>query len=412
MHIISNIDQEIIRFLSENNATILEQAQAKVDQMKRNEMLSKHPYSIWEQKRNGASYYVTYVDTNAGRKQILRRSKKKLEDYIIQKIKENEVVTISQLFDEFLTRKIQNDDIKPSTIHRYRNVFSRHYVSTGMAREDIRKLDAEDISDFIEDEIGRCGLDSKGLSNLKGITTGILKRAMKRHLISYGYSTVYDFIDCKPKKKMPDPEKEVLSENEVKAFIQYVMQNKSVFSLSLLFMLVTGLRVGEMVTLRFDDFESATKFKVQRTETFYKKNNEWIYEVSDRPKTTAGVRTAFLPSQYAWIVKELRALHPFAEYLATDDQGNRIRSYRLRNHLYGICRKLPEFDREKSTHRMRKTFCSILLDHGFDANLITSIVGHTSILTTESYYHYDRKTAKAKQELLDNIVDFKDAVNT
>ena len=118
-----------------------------------------------------------------------------------------------------------------------------------------------------------------------------------------------------------------------------------------------------------------------------------------------------MPSEYAWIVTELRAMNPFAEYVCTNENGDRIRSYSLRNHLRGICKKLPEFSQTKSPHKLRKTFCSILLDHGFDTNLIMSIAGHTNILTTEQYYHYDRKSSEKKQKLLDNVLDFKRVVN-
>ena len=34
-------------------------------------------------------------------------------------------------------------------------------------------------------------------------------------------------------------------------------------------------------------------------------------------------------------------------------------------------------------------------------------MGHTDVLTTEQYYHRDRKTIKQKQDLLDNMPEFR-----
>lgn len=392
-------------FLSKDDNIELAHIQAEIMAKKREQYLNMHPYSIWENK----GYYYTWLpdrSKKSGRRQIKRRKLTALEDAIIKEVKESQKVTIEDLFEEYIDRKIKNDSIKPSTVYRYRTVFKRHYVSTGWNVKNIENISIDEFSDFIEDEIGRCSLNAKALSNFKGVTTGILKRAAKKKLITYTYSMVYDFVDIMPQKTRKDITKEIITEKELRAFIRFIIDNQTVVNLSLLFMLLSGLRVGEMSTLKFDDFISDTSFKVQRTETFYKKDDKWVYEVSDRPKTDAGIRTAFIPQQYAWIVKKLRKLNPFSEYVCSKN-GKRIRSYSLRNHLYGICRKLPEFTEEKSTHKLRKTFCNILLDQGFDNNFIISVMGHTDIKTSEQYYHFDRKSDVQKQAMIDNIVEFK-----
>ena len=288
---------------------------------------------------------------------------------------------------------------------------------------DIRKITLDDYVDFIEDETGKNSLDSKALSNFKGITTGIIKRAAKKHLIDYTHSQIYDLLDIRPVKKPKDDDKEVISKAELCAFVDYIKNNMDIMNLSLLFMLSSGLRIGEMVALQYGDFVTGSSFRIRKTETFYKgADGAMHYEVADNTKTLAGRRTAYIPEGAEWIVKEMKKCNPnirsnpFSdykdEYLCTDNEGNRIRAYRLRNRIYYICQKLPEFSQTKSPHKLRKTFCSILLDSGFDENLITSIMGHVSITVTEQRYHKDRKTADEKQKMLNNITEFKQIVNS
>ena len=392
-------------FLKSSDNIDITHIQETIMKKKRKEYLDMHPNAIWES--NG--YYCTYVpdeNNKYGRRQIKKKTKREVENEVIKLVKERTKITIQDLFDEFIERKVRNEQIRPSTVHRYQAVFKRHYVATRWNKRAIENISIDAFSDFIEDEIGRCDLDSKALSNFKGITTGILKRAAKKKLIPYTYTMVYDFVDASPRKKRKDAEKEIVTEKELRAFVRYVSENQTVINLSLLFMALSGLRVGEMSTLRFDDFISETAFRVQRTETFYKKDGKFVYEVSDKPKTDAGIRTAFIPQQYAWIVRKLRKTNPFASYVCSKGT-ERIRSYSLRNHLRGICERLPEFKEVKSPHKLRKTFCSILLDQGVDQNFIISVMGHTDIKTSEQYYHFDRKSNEKKQAMIDNIVEFK-----
>ena len=409
MHILDLLDisiKDVYDFLQKSDTMSDTQMWKSHMTKRRKSLLEMHPFRIWE--RNG-SYFTYLKDTTRpnGRRQIQRKTLEDLEEEIIKNVQESDKVTIGDLYEQYVKRKQENDDIKPATIHRYNLVFKRHYIATGWDKKNISDISLDQYADFIEDEIGRNNLNAKALANFKCITTGIIKRAAKKHLIDYTYSMVYDFIDVRPKKTHKNPQDEIITGSELMAFVEYVEQNKDVMNLALLLMAVSGLRVGEMSTLKFSDFVSPTSFRVCRTETFYKgEDGKKVYEVGETTKTDAGKRVAYIPRQFGWIVKELRRLNPFAEFVCTDSKGIRIRSYRLRSRLYYICKKLPEFSQAKSPHKLRKTFCSILLDQGFDNNFIISIMGHTNIAVSENFYHFDRKSSAQKQKMIDSVAEF------
>ncbi len=170
-------------------------------------------------------------------------------------------------------------------------------------------------------------------------------------------------------------------------------------------LLVTGLRVGELVTLKWSDFtdNSYRHFNVQRAETSYQVDGKTVYDVK-APKTPAGYRTVTIPDECIWIIRELRKINPFTEYVFMGN-GKRLRTYQIRYRLYTVCDKLDQ--PRKSRHKGRKTYASILLDHNTDNAFIISQLGHTDIDCTEVYYHKDRKSDETKSAIVNSIPELK-----
>ena len=76
----------------------------------------------------------------------------------------------------------------------------------------------------------------------------------------------------------------------------------------------------------------------------------------------------------------------FGEFLFVDKLG-RIRAKRFNTWLHRTCKKvkIPE----RSTHKIRKTYASILLSSKVDERLITLQMGHTDISTTKGIYYFN-----------------------
>ena len=186
--------------------------------------------------------------------------------------------------------------------------------------------------------------------------------------------------------------------------LDYLMKNPDSTNLAICLIFVTGLRVGELVALKHEDFDELS-VKVRRTETRYKNEaGKTVYEVKDFPKSAAGVRTIPVPADYAWLLKRIRLLNPFGEYVFMGRNG-RLTTNSVRSRLRTICRKLEIYP--KSPHKIRKTYGSILLDNNIDHRLIKDVMGHTDILCTETHYHRNRKTIEVKQDILSQIPEFR-----
>lgn len=382
----------------------LQHLQAEIDMKERRQYLKQHPYSIWQGK-NDNKFYTYLPDDTKKRILVKRNTEEEIQNIIINYWKEQELnPTLQEVFDEWNDRRLGLKKIVPSTHERNQQVFRRHYK--GIEDKRIRSVTEDWIMDFLEQQIAIHDLTSKAFSNLKGVTKGFLKRAKRRKLIDLSIESVLNDMDLSDRdfrKVIKEDYEEVFSEEETDKMMAYLQSNLDVKNLGILLIFVTGLRVGELVALKHEDF-NGNIIKIRRTEVRYADGHgKHEYCVKEFPKTEAGVRSAIIPADFTWLADRLKLLNPFGEYVFTDN-GKRLTTNTIRRRLTRLCQKLNIY--AKSPHKIRKTYGSILIDNNLDARLITDLMGHTNISTTEQHYHRNRKTMIKKAQIIANIPEF------
>ena len=154
----------------------------------------------------------------------------------------------------------------------------------------------------------------------------MLKRAKKRKLIDWSPEEMIQDLDTSGssfRKVIKEPDEVVFDEDELPIYVEYLEENLDLKNLGILLMFFTGVRVGELVTLKFSDIEDNT-IKIRRTETRERvKKGQYRYRVKESPKSEAGIRTVILPDAYSWIIPSLKACSPSQEYVFTADDGTR-----------------------------------------------------------------------------------------
>lgn len=382
--------------------TVLER---EIEMKKREQYLQQHPYEIYQGK--DGNWYTYFPDTEKGRRRIKRKNRIDLENVVIDYYKqESDNPTIAEVFAEWNDRRLRNDQIKPSTHMRNQQLFTRCYSDFGKKR--IKSITSVELSDFLEDQIFDKKLTAKAFSNLKSITVGFLKRAKKRGLIQFNVNDFLDDLEVSGsafRKTTKDDSKEVFNTSELPILFEYLTGNPDIHNLGILLMLVTGIRVGELVALKYEDFDNPTTFRICRTETRFQDNTGKNHrEISPSPKTSAGNRIVYIPKDYAWIYIQIRRLNPFNEYIFSTD-GKRLSTDAIRKRMYRVCKKIGIPPR--SPHKARKTCATIMLDNHIPEKVIIGQLGHTNISCTEQYYYKDRKSDTEKQSLINSIPEFK-----
>ncbi len=156
-----------------------------------------------------------------------------------------------------------------------------------------------------------------------------------------------------------------------------------------------GLRVGELASLTFDDFDlERNVVKIYKTESKYYERSEdgsklgvMVYRVVDSTKTVYSVREIPLVPEVKLILQMIRDRHSECgydtPYLCYDGQDT-IKVKSLDRTLRKLC-KLCDV-RYFNTHLIRKTFATMLHDNGVPTRAISDLLGHSDIATTENSY--------------------------
>ena len=408
---IQQINADLLQYAQDNGIIDISSVLTQIEEMKKNEIIKRHNYKIW-QGTDGK--WKTYLpDKEKGRRLINKVSKEKLEETIIAYYKEEaENPTVKEIFEEWNDRRLGLKKISPSTHLRTVQFFERHFIKDEdkMANQKIKAISAMEWQDFLEEQVARYDLTAKAFSSLKGIVRGFLKRAKKRELIHFSVDEMLEDLDVSErefKRVIHEDYEEVYDEDETEKMVTYLKDNLDVHNMAILLMFATGMRIGEIVALKHEDVEDGY-IKVRRTETRYKDaSGHYVTTIKDYPKTKAGVRNIVIPDETGWIETKLKLLNPFGEYIFIQPKnGERMKAQAVRRRLQQLCTKLKIY--QKSPHKIRKTYGTILMDANADDNLLLQQMGHVDRNISERYYHRNRKSIEQKRKILEKIPDLMD----
>lgn len=371
----------------------------------RKKYLDKHMYSIWQGSDGKWCTYLPDKTKKNNRVFIKRVTQKAIEDAVINFWKsEEDNPIVDEVFTEWNDSRLEKRQIKESTHTRNKECYDRFYVTFG--KRKIKSISNIEWEDFLSGCISQYNLSRKSFANLKTVTKGFLKRARKRGIISMDVEHFFielDVSDNDFSRKIVNEEDEVFYDDEMDKIMKYTEDDPCQKNVAVALMFVTGLRVGEVVALKHEDFDGTT-FQVKRTATRYRKDGKYFFEISEFPKTPAGYRRVFIPSSQQWIIDRMKSFNTSGEYIFVDKNGDAMKTDMIKKRLALICRNvnIPV----RSPHKIRKTYASILLDNNVDQKTITSQMGHTNISCTENFYHRNRRRDAERQRIFDKIKEF------
>ena len=204
-------------------------------------------------------------------------------------------------------------------------------------------------------------------------------------------------------KKLTNKRKEVFSEEEIPILTSYLKHNIDIWNMGLLLQLQTGMRIGELSALKPEDIQSHY-IRVCRTEVKYRDDNgKWKVEIKAFAKTDAGNRDFYFPDSVKWTLAQIQKLNPHGEYLFMNN-GKRIRENTFNKRLSSIC-DILKID-HRSTHKIRKTYGTTLLDNNVDDSIVSEQMGHSDIATTRKLYYFCNKSEKTKIAQINNAINF------
>jgi integrase len=305
-----------------------------------------------------------------------------------------------------MNEKLDYGEIKKQSYDKYCADYKRFFPKDSfICVKKFKNITEDDLERFIKTTIRDLELTRKAYSGLVTLLNGIFKYGKKLGHTTISISTfIKDLYLPKNifKKNFKDKKKEVFMEEEIPIIIGYLRENPDMWNLGLLLQFQTGARIGEISTLKRDDIKKHS-ILIRRTEIKIKEGKKWTLAVSELPKTDAGYREIILPPSAQWTIDKIFELNPDGDFLFMD-KGKRIRENTYNKRLNIICEKLNLAHR--TTHKIRKTYGTTLLDNDVNDSFVAEQMGHTDVSTTRKLYYYSNKSYQTKLDQISEAIDF------
>lgn len=400
-------DKELLNYAIQNGMIDFNTIQMQIEMNERKRYLEKHEYSIWKGSDGNFHTYITDSTKKNGRRHIKKSTEKLLQDTIVDFYKndENEPY-MESVFYEWIDRKLSFGEIEKQTYERYEADFKRFFHDSKISKLKFRYITEMDLEEFIKISIHKKNLTAKAYSNMKTLINGIFKYAKKKGYTNISITAFMGDLDISNKvfaKRRKTDQECVFSEEEMQKLIKYAWENPTLGNMGYLLSAYTGMRVGEIVSLKWEDVKESYIY-VHRTQIKYHDDNgKEVHEVRDTPKTEAGIRNVTIVKNLRPVLKKLRQINPFTEYIF-EKNGVPVTKHVLDMCLYRACEKtnIPR----RSMHVLRKTYATRLLNSRVDEAIIINQMGHTDIKTTKGYYYYNDKTFEKMADLIETAINY------
>lgn len=378
------LDKNILQSAYENAMLEVDSVHHEIMVTLREKVEKEHPYTLTPPTNEKGRWQTSYIDGSGKRKNLKAPTKEALLDKLIPiyfSKSHIDNLTFHELFIEWLDYKSSVTN-SPNTIKRHTQHYNKYFavsVLDNMKLSDIDELLLEQECNRIVREFN---LPRKEWFNAKTILNGMYTYAIRRkYLVENPLSNVQILVKFKQVVKKTGKTETYNTEElaSINAFLDRLYEEASDTSyLAVKLNFLLGLRVGELVALKWDDWCDTNHLHIVREEIRDQTNNS--YSVVEHTKTNRDRFVIVIPKAAAI----LNRIERTGDYIFMRN-GKRITSIRIAT----ILRKYANYNDVplKSSHKLRKTYASNLNASGVPLDCIREMLGHSSLSTTLGYIY-------------------------
>lgn len=294
-------------------------------------------------------------------------------------------IKLSQIID--LWKKDKKQYVKKSTYSAYVLLVKNHLLPYF---GDKYKVEESDVQKFVFEKLEQ-GLSQKTIMDILIVLKMILKFGVKHRYLSCRE------IEIKFPTQRENEGLEVLSRSNQRKIMDYIEKNFTFKNLGIYICLSTGLRIGELCALTWDDIDEdngviLVRKTIQRIYVIddVKKRTELII---DTPKTKNSIRDIPMTSNLIKIIKPIKKIVNNEYYVLTND----IKPTEPRTYRNYYKRFMKKFDiPDLKFHGLRHSFATRCIEGKCDYKTVSVILGHSNISTTLNLYVHPNLEQKKK----------------
>jgi len=255
---------------------------------------------------------------------------------------------------------------------------------------DKYEVEESDVQKFVFEKLEQ-GLSQKTIMDILIVLKMILKFGVKHRYLSCRE------IEIKFPTQRENEGLEVLSRSNQRKIMDYIEKNFTFKNLGIYICLSTGLRIGELCALTWDDIDEdngviLVRKTIQRIYVIddVKKRTELII---DTPKTKNSIRDIPMTSNLIKIIKPIKKIVNNEYYVLTND----IKPTEPRTYRNYYKRFMKKFDiPDLKFHGLRHSFATRCIEGKCDYKTVSVILGHSNISTTLNLYVHPNLEQKKK----------------
>lgn len=420
-------DNDLLQYAISQGIINMDDVRNNMQEKERQRILKSHPYRIWLASDGRWRSYLPDESKNDKRKPIVKSDKRKLEEEIIRFYtgQEDEVYislvnpTLTDLYPEWIIYRSALTK-SSSTIKRFKSIWNTWFKNKEIASIHLSDLDYLYLNRWANLIVKDNNLDKKAYYLITSVLKQLLEYAIdKKYITENPFDRVRVSSKMFQRKKKPENEKQVflVKEQEMIATTAREKFNLRPWCITPLIILLNfqlGLRIGELVALKWEDI-NGNYISVNKMETTTFKVNEDGevlpdgYKVVPFVKSEAGYRNVFLNQVAKELLAEIKKTN--LKYGYFDDGyifiASRIKkrgtSRTLTKYLETLCSDAGIA--KKSNHKIRKTYISSLFDNGVNINTIREQAGHEDEKTSLNNYCFDQKDMSEKESELEKAAN-------
>ena len=277
--------------------------------------------------------------------------------------------------------------VKRSTFAAYVLLLDNHLIPSFGQERDVTE---PKVQDFVLRKLDS-GLSQKSVRDMLVVLRMVLKYAVKNGLMEHRE------IDVKFPTERERKEVQVLSRNSQQRIMRHLKENLSPMNLGIYICLCTGLRIGEICALKWEDIDvDSGMIRISKTiQRIYVKNGTDCHTevIIDTPKTMNSMRMIPIPRDLRRMLHAHRRSAEGKCFLITNSprpvEPRTYRNYynKLMNEL-----KMPKL----KFHSLRHSFATRCIESRCDYKTVSALLGHSNISTTLNLYVHPNMEQKKR----------------
>lgn len=370
--------------------------------------------------------FMCYAHLKAGRKAIYGKTpaeaidkaeKREIDD---KRANSDEVkYSLETYYKRWFVAKMHTN-IRPQTLDRIENTFNKYYAAE-FSKHDIRQLEENVVIDFLVkciNDTEKKYISRKEFSKIMQIIREAYQTYYDECVLSHenvpngiAWDTVKRKVEEQAVIQSPKKKEIALSDTERKNMEETALLEKEVSPLLWVLVTCTGLRIGELTALTWNDVDWENEvLSISKTVCkYYKRDKQGrrikqVYGIGTT-KTAHSKREVPLTERAMYVLRLLKDLHQQkgwykpSQLLCYDGNHYVARTAKLAKDLKKFCERAGIEPDRVHPHLLRKTVATVLHEAGMSTRDIADILGHSDIATTEQCYIISTEAEKKRKKM-------------